>query len=161
MLVTIMVDASWCPTMKVAGYGCWLASQRRRCRYVGQIRRVVSQANVAEQMAVVNAVVASMNQGVTQPGDTVLIRTDCQAAIFLFTERRKPASEDDELTLKAFNQACERYQIQAKFKHIKGHTNNTERASVSNNLCDKFAKEELYKARQHMKLQEIREKHNL
>lgn len=158
MLVTIMVDASWCHDTKVAGYGAWLASERRRTRFAGFIQQQVSQAMVAEAMAVVNSIVGSMNLGVAQPNDTILVRTDCQAAIMLFEGKRKPKDGDDALTLEVFNKVVAKYGVTMRFKHIKGHTNDQHRASVSNSVCDRVAKAQLKIARNLFKLNEIRQK---
>lgn len=161
MLVTIMVDASWCQETKMAGYSAWLASDRLRTRFDGFINQQVSQAMVAEAMAIVNAIVAAMTNGVAKQGDTILVRTDCQAAIQLFEKRRTPKVGDDLLTLKVFNMKVERFGISVRFKHIKGHTDSKDRAALSNNACDKRAKEQLQIARNLYKLNEIRKRCNL
>jgi len=158
MLVTIMVDASWCPDTKAAGYGAWLASERRRCRFTGQIQSTVSQAMVAEEMAIVNAIAGALKRGVALAGDTILVRTDCQAAIQLLQKYRKPSAKEEDEIVSAFDYFVKKYGLQMRFKHIKGHSSNQNRASVSNTVCDRHAREQMQKARAIIKLQQVKEK---
>lgn len=140
MRVTIITDASWCPTTKVAGYGFWVACERGRRRGGGTIKALVPSSLAAEMMAMVNGLCHGMRFGMVANGDVLLIQTDCQAAIDTFRRFRNPGCDVEAQVVEHMETICGTGNITVEYRHVKGHTNGRTPRTYVNNYCDAEAK---------------------
>ena len=147
MRVTIIADASFCPDTNVAGYGYWIASNRGKVGGGDEMKGRVPSSIVAEMQAAVNALYIAARQSLVQHGDSVLIQTDCQAAIDTFEGRRESLNDKEVEALTALIHVRSKLELTILFKHVKGHTRNREARFVTNNLCDERAKDAMRRAR--------------
>jgi ribonuclease HI len=147
MRVTIIADASHCPDTRAAGYGFWVASERGKRGGGGSMRGTVDSSSAAEMMACVNALFHGCFMGLVQPGDHVLVQTDCIAAIQAFEGQRNSLTKDEREAVRSFRSLRKEKSVSVSFRHVKGHTKRTEARYVTNNLCDKRAKEGMRRSR--------------
>jgi ribonuclease HI len=159
MGVTIIADASWCPITRVGGYGCWInAGSRGSKSHQAMLNGFSGCAGTAEMKAIANALHHSMASGLVLSGDHVLIQSDCVGAIEAFNGRRSTIKVEEKEVAEWFRKFTVKHGIGISFKHVKGHTNKSEARFVSNQICDRRAKEEMRRARNLFKLDEIRQK---
>jgi ribonuclease HI len=137
--VTIIADASFDLRYKVAGYGYWIASARGKRPGGGLLRADVQSALQAEMMAVCRALHDGVKLRLIEPGDAVLVQTDCQTAIDIFTGICK--SVKDPLVSGVFEKLCDRHNLRITFRHVKGHTTFLDARYAANRACDARAKE--------------------
>lgn len=147
MRVTIIADASHCNDSGAAGYGYWIASERGKHGGGGFVQRKVGGSIAAEMMAVVNALAIAVKRELVQKGDHVLLQTDCQGAIDAFIGVRTRLPPDERDAKGAFFELKRLHGFTFSFRHVKGHTTRPEARYVTNNLCDKRAKDGLRLAR--------------
>lgn len=140
MRVTIITDASWCPTTKVAGYGFWVACERGRRRGGGTIKTLVPSSMAAEMMAMVNGLCQGMRLGIIASGDALLIQTDCQAAIDTFSKFRNPSDNVEAQVVAHMEELCRTGSLTVEYRHVKGHTAGRTPRTYVNNYCDAEAK---------------------
>lgn len=148
MLVTIIADASYCQETKVAGYGYWVASTRGKKGGGGRMKKTVVNNVVAEMQAVCNALAEGIRAGLVQDSDALIVQTDCRPAIEAFTGQRRRLIEEERACVMAFRKFSTRLRLKWEFRHVKGHTSRKEARYVTNNLCDKRAKEAMREARE-------------
>lgn len=135
MLVTIMVDASWHPQMKMAGFGLWVACDRMKFADGGPLKTEQKSAIVAEIKAIINALHIACKRGAVLAGDTVLIQTDCLGAIDWLEKKVCPHEPS---VIPIWEKMCRH--INVRFRHVKGHTQQQENRFLANGHCDKHAK---------------------
>lgn len=155
MRVTIIVDASYCSSSRAAGFGYWIASERGKMGGGGSMRIPVENSTAAEMLAVCNSLHVARNSDLIQPGDHILIQTDCVAAIEgLKTDFHRQLKVEQEKEARRFLMRFRReHQLTLSFRHVKGHSGRREARYVTNHLCDKRAKAGMRKAREMMKEQ--------
>ncbi|WP_286869477.1 RNase H family protein [Sphingobium sp.] len=152
MRVTIIADASHCTETKAAGYGFWAVSERARHGGGGSFQHPVDTSSAAELLALVNGLFFGKMRGVLDAGDHVLLQTDCQRAIDVLSSNIKVGlTRDERAGKKRFYELTREYACTVSFRHVKGHTNKTEARYVTNNLCDKRAKEGMRLARRRLR----------
>lgn len=155
MNVTILGDASHCPETLAGGYGFWIACERGKRGGSGAFREVVPTSTVAEMMAIVNALYCALRFELVLKGDALLIQTDCEAAIFALTDRRKLTTLESECVLK-MKQFIKDNALEVVYKHVKGHSKNKQSRFLSNNACDRGAKKAMRKKRASLTVTKIR-----
>lgn len=148
MNVTIIADASYCPQTRAAGYGYWVASERGKAPGGGSMRGPVDGSGAAEMMAVCNAIYDALKLGLVEPGDHLLVQTDCQSAILAFDGQRQVMTRDELAAKRSFADLCTRNRLRVRLRHVKGHTNRREARYVTNNRCDQRAREGMQAARE-------------
>lgn len=151
MRVTIITDASWCDMTQAGGYGYWVACERGRERGGAAFRVRPSSSLIAEMMAMVNGLCQAVRSGLVMAGDRVLIQTDCQAAIDIFSGKTDPHNREELQVLTHMKRALKSSSLVVEYRHVKGHTaGNTPRTYV-NNYCDHQARTAMRKLRQNIK----------
>jgi len=161
MFITILADASFCPDTKVGGFGCWVAGSRGKRSFQGMLNGFIDNNNCAEMMAVVNALFLARKNLLVDVGDRVLIQTDCTAAIMAFIGSRQPSTAQEQTVVEWYRRIQVESELKITLKHVKGHSKRNEGRFVSNNICDKQAKQEMQRARNLLKLNEIRNRTGL
>lgn len=147
MLVTIIVDASFCPTTKVAGYGYWIASNRGKLPGGGIIHANTPNSTVAELYAVANGLHIALFSGIAEPQDSIIIQTDCQTVLDVLTGVGKASSKEMKLGLYAVTRIIEANHLLVEYRHVPGHTNGETPRRAANNHCDSRARSFMRKAR--------------
>lgn len=154
MWVTIIADASFCPETKRAGYGYWIASQRGKIGGEGAMSGSVENNIAAEMIALLNGLRAAVSKELILAGDCVLLQTDCQPAIDAFLDKRQTISNQELQLVNGYTKFVKRLELKVRFKHVKGHSENTEAKFIVNNICDRNAKRNMRKARDAFRKQE-------
>lgn len=172
MLITLFSDASMCEKQRVGGWAAWLKSGRAYGAHrIGAPFAVrVNDTAMAESMAVVNALSMALRDGFIHPEDTVLVQTDNDSVMSVLTGQarrrmsktvrlRKGLSRSQAKAIirernaeiaavaHAFRSCIERYGLEIRWRHVKGHRGNTDRRSAVNTYCDKMAKQHMRSAR--------------
>lgn len=151
MNVTILCDASYCPQYRVAGYGFWIACQRKRFGGGGAIKSSVDGTNTAEMMAICNAIWHGVGQKAIEKGDSLLIQSDSLAAIDRLDEKKVVSvTEQQQEVITYFREIILKMDFSVKFRHVKGHTAHQEARFVANRMCDKRAKFHMRAARKQL-----------
>lgn len=144
MRVTVIADASYDSRYKVGGYGYWIASERGKRPGGGPLRGEIFSSHVAEMMAICRAVHDGVKQKLIQPGDNVLIQTDCIGAIASLNRAVKSKAvtlpAEEKLVCEVFYELRNKHKLEVRFRHVKGHTNNEEARFAANRACDARAK---------------------
>lgn len=154
MNVTVLCDASYCPDMRLAGYGYWIACQRGKRGGSGRIESHVGDVNSAEMMAICNTIWHGVNNGLIERGDILLIQTDSLASIDRLEGKREVKVTEQQQTIIAyFEKIVRRLDIGYSFRHVKAHTNLDAPRYRANRMCDLRARKEMLEAR---RLQTIR-----
>lgn len=115
------------------------------------MRDRVQGSAAAEMLAVCNALYIAHAHQLVQHGDAVLLQTDCLAAIQAFEDQRQVKNPDEVAAVRYFRTIRKEQSLRVSFKHVKGHTTRPEARFVTNNLCDKRAKEGMRQARATLK----------
>ena len=153
MRVTVLADASWCPSTGAAGYGYWIASDRGS-RGGGNVLSRATTNNDAEMMAVVNTLHIALTAGLIESGDVVLVQTDSSHAISRFTRAGANATSVEREVIAALRWIVREHKLTISYKHVKGHTNrNTHTAARfgANRMCDLRARRYMNEARRRLR----------
>lgn len=111
------------------------------------MRDQVDTSSAAELLAMVNGLFFAKMKGIVEAGDHVLLQTDCQRAIDVLESRISTLTKDERAGKKRFYELKREFGCSVSFRHVKGHTRRTEARYVTNNLCDKRAKDGMRLAR--------------
>jgi ribonuclease HI len=155
MRVTIISDASRCMQTGAAGYGFWVASARARFAGGGPFRESTPSVEVAESLAICNAISVAISRGAVQPGDEVLIQTDCLNAIDILSGKRTSLREAEGVAFNFLQNVRTAHNLTLAFRHVKGHSTLPGARYTTNRLCDKRAKAGMRQARQDWAAQEL------
>lgn len=155
MHVTILADASHCPDTKAGGYGYWIASQRGKKGGSGQFKDRVATSTLAEIMALANSLYEAVRHSLVIEKDVVLFQTDCEAAIFGFTKKRK-VSTDEFTTVNYVDKLAKHLNLTIQFKHVKGHSSDKAARFAANNACDRAARKAMRKARDKVRINDAK-----
>lgn len=159
MNVTLITDASWCPSERVSGYGYWVACARGKLGGGGRCATTsVETSTVAEMMAVCNALFECYKAGYIVKQDLILIQTDCVAAIKAFEGTRfTNLNPQERMVVKYLHELQKALELSITFRHVKAHTQVQDARSVTNRMCDKVAKKFMREARNSQKVRAIKE----
>lgn len=111
----------------------------------------IDSSNAAEMAAMVNGLFLACMAKIAQEGDHVLLQTDCTGAIAALESKRTELTRDERAAKRRFFEIKKEFGVTVSFKHVKGHTTRTEARYVTNNLCDKRAKNGMRLARKKLK----------
>lgn len=138
MLVTIFSDASYCPKIKRASWGGWVKSERGVARGGGVLRGTISDINISEARALVNAVHLGLRDQVLHKGDRIIAQTDndCVMKVLNYAGPRDEWRETAELARKLLGD----HQLELTWRHVKGHKGYTSKRSSVNVYCDRVAR---------------------
>lgn len=157
MRVTIIADASFCPDLKVAGFGYWIASDRGKTGGGGALKGTIANNVVAEMMAVCNGLHQAIFKGLVLAGDEVLLQSDCRPALDAFARVRSKLSEAEHRVVMALDKLISSGNLDVTYRHVKGHSKDKASRYVANECCDKRAKKHLRKARGQVYIDKIKE----
>lgn len=156
MNVTILADASHCPETKAGGYGYWIASARGKKGGSGALNGSIASSTLAEMMAIANAIHHGVKLNLVQGHDILLIQTDCESAIFAFTNKRKGSAEEKKV-VEYVQKVMGLLKLTIEYKHVKGHTNSSEARFAANNACDRAARKAMRRARDKIRLEQLKQ----
>lgn len=170
MNVTLFSDASLCSHTGKGGWAAWLKSDEGTVKGGGSFRHLTIDTGIAEAMAAVNGVHLGLRQGLIRPGCRLLIQTDNNSvwqilenqirrkvtARALSREGADPAVlERDvdhrnmliDLVVAKFSDMVERYGLEVRWRHVKGHRGTVDARSAVNTYCDQTARAHMELAR--------------
>ena len=147
MLVTLMTDASHCPTTGAGGFGFWCVSNRGKLMGGKPLFGKVLDAYSAEAKGVANSLVIAFRSGVIQQGDKVIIQLDNIAVVAGINGKQRKIRKDIKEVLVFINNFKIENNITIECRHVKGHSKNTDNRYTANKHCDKRAKEQMKLAR--------------
>lgn len=163
MMLTLFVDASYCPRTHAAGYGAWAKRDgwKQGTTFGGRLGSGFLQSHEAELAAIATALVYLHENGHLDEVETVLVQSDCMRALELLVakagaritnhrkaatvERRKMAvaSPAERRAIEVIRDASPRLLM---VRHVRGHSTGSTRQGV-NNLCDRIAGVHMRRAR--------------
>lgn len=147
--VTIVSDASVCPTTGAAGYGFWCVSNRGRHAGGGAFKTPSRNPNLAEIMAIANALHVALALGIAAAGDRILIQTDSICAIDVLDgrTRRRKALEHLFAAGDAYQKRKLEHSLTVEFRHVKGHSKVEDSRSLAQRHADRRARKGMKDAR--------------
>lgn len=145
MLVTVMTDASVCPT-GAAGYGFWIVSKRGGTPGGSPFKTLIKDSYEGEFKAVVNAISYGLKHALIEATDEILVQLDNKGVVSLLNNQVPPRSDTKEAydILKSLIQTN---QITLRARHVKGHSNVKDQRSKANKMCDMRARLAMKEAR--------------
>lgn len=155
MHVTIIADASRCLQTGASGYGFWIASPRSKFAGGGSFKLPTPSVEVAESLAICNALHVALAREAVQEGDQILIQTDCINAIDILSGKRKTLREDERVAFDFLQALRAAHSLTLAFRHVKGHSTLTGARYTTNRLCDQRAKAGMRKAREELRSKEL------
>lgn len=152
MWINIIADASFCNDTKCGGYAFFVSSERGKFGDKGQFTVPLVSNVHAEMAALANGVYAACNKKKVLDGDSILIQSDCIAALEALSGDRDNLNEHETKVRDSLLSIKEYYRLSFRFKHIKGHSNKDgaeipDARSLANVICDKKARKEMNRAR--------------
>jgi ribonuclease HI len=156
MLVSVFADASFDPETRAGGFGYWSKSLRGQHSGGGPFKSLARNSGIAEMMACLNALHMTFVHLIAWPGDTILIQTDCTAAIAAF-ERKRILQEDERIIVDGLVALLQIKNATVRWKHVKGHTNGEQPRLWVNNQCDHLAKMGMREARAQARVEPLPE----
>lgn len=145
MRVTIMTDASVCPT-GAAGYGFWIVSARGGTPGGGAFKSHIKDGYEGEFKAVVNALSYGVSNNLIQANDDLLVQLDNKGVIEILKGKAKPRA-DLEVAHAMLKKILSTHNLKLKARHVKGHTNVKDQRSKANAMCDMRARLSMKEAR--------------
>lgn len=142
MLVTLIVDASWCHMTKAGGFGFWIASERYKGPGGGRFRTLVESATEAEAAGIVNATSLCLQRGQISEKDTLLVQCDCTGALDTLQGKAGKSSGLGRIR-EVWERIVNEYKLTVRYRHVKGHTNHAAGRFAANRHCDTRAKEHM------------------
>lgn len=184
MNVTLFSDASLCSHTGKGGWAAWLKSDEGTVRGGGSFHHLTIDTGVAEAMAAVNGVHLGLRQGLIRRGCRLLIQTDNNSVWQILENqiRRKvtarslrrenadaAALERDvdhrnmliDLVVAKFTDLVARYELEVRWRHVKGHRGKTDPRSAVNTYCDQTARAHMELARGAAKKRRLSRKQRL
>lgn len=145
MLVTIIVDASFCPHNHVGGCGYWIASKRGCLSGGSSFKKQLANSVIAEIYAIANALHSAISKSLVLSGDEVLIQSDCLTAISLYQGNKKEKNQgsEEKQAMLIFNLLKTENDLTIRFRHVKGHSSIKDNRSKSQRMCDMIAKKHM------------------
>lgn len=144
--ITIITDASFCPNTKAAGYSCWIASNGGKQAFEGPLN-APRDNNVAETMAIVNALWHGFKHGLIKPKSDILIQSDSETAIGILKGEKIPSNQQYRDAVAYVQGLVSRYSLTLRYKHVPGHTKGADSRTRAQNHCDVAAKRQMLRQR--------------
>ena len=153
MRATVIVDASFCPQLKVGGWAAWVRfDDKVLLKEHGVIRSTEElTATKAEAMAAVNGVWLAARRGAV----SILLQSDCMAVVDMIQGFPSPKIEHIWQELFA---ALPDHELTISGRHVKGHTFGTDARSWVNNWCHDQAYSAMKTARNKKRKERQRER---
>jgi len=155
MLVTVNTDCSYHPYFKVGSYAFWVVSNEFKIKKSSIFKEPeMKSSDEAEIKSILNAVWLTLRQ--SNSISKLVINTDSQNAIYVFTDNRKMCRKYRLGKFKKYrqkyNDICRKYRKRSgvdiktnnEFRKVLAHDNTDESRNWVNDWCDRKAKEELW-----------------
>ncbi|MBS7812295.1 ribonuclease H family protein [Roseococcus pinisoli] len=146
-LITLICDASWCPTTNAGGWAIWWKSSAKSGKASGFFNTPFAKSYIAEAAAIVNGLHRADAQGAQ-----VLVQTDCLSAISLLRDKPKPASGADALMVwERFCSVSTHTGARVTFRHIKAHSGTDTPRTWVHDMLDQEARFQMRLRRHELK----------
>ena len=155
--ITIITDASFCADTKAAGYGIWIASTHGRKAFEG-ILEAPKDNNVAEAMAIANALWHGIKSNLIKPGSNILIQSDSETAIRVAKGEYQSNNPQMTKVTEYVLSVKQLFGLVLRYKHVPGHTKGADSRTRAQINCDSAARRQMQWQRQILQpLQPIKE----
>lgn len=168
MIVTVIVDASFCHLTKAAGYGVAIVSDLGRLTYGNRFRDHPESSTEAETLALANALWIVERKVDTKPGDRIVAQSDCKHALRVMglTEKDGPwpagVTQREKDAHALVHAMLVRKGLTLDLKHVKGHDYASDKPrSYVQQTCDDNAKHHMERMRQGLRKRERRRRSKL
>lgn len=137
--ITIITDASFCPVTKAAGYGIWIAAAAHgRKAFEGPLDKPADN-NVAEAMAIGNALWHGFNSGLLSADCNILIQSDSESAIRAASGEYTGNNKQLHNVANYVRKLQQEYRLTLRYKHVPGHTKGADNRTRAQIKCDEAA----------------------
>lgn len=137
IICTVLTDASWCPDNKVAGWAAWIVCNDERVKKFDTFYGLIESSFEAEVKAILNGLWLAKNAFNTNHYHVV---SDCVMAMDALQGKHNSKEWQNKMVDIVGT-------ARVTFKHVKAHTNATDKRSWVNNWCDMQAKLSMRKLR--------------
>lgn len=129
LIVTLVTDASFCPSTRAAGWAAWAKSDRGFVKKCGIISKPLGNNNEAEFCAIANGLFIALQSTVCMPGDLVILQTDSHFAYHRLSGKKwaqavssKKVQPVHDSAKSVFQEMIKRHNLRLEVRQIKGHT---------------------------------------
>jgi ribonuclease HI len=140
--ITIIADASFCSETKAAGYGAWIAGSLGRRAFEGPLN-APRDNNVAETMAIVNALWHGFKTGLIKAKSDILIQSDSETAIAILKGDKVASNQQYRDAVAYVHRLVSCFSLTLRYKHVPGHTKGADSRTRAQNHCDIAAKRQM------------------
>jgi ribonuclease HI len=144
--VTIYTDASLCPETKAAGWACWMRNEKATHQAGGPFKALMPDSTAAELGAIANALHTCIERGLVPDGGLAVIVTDNMTAKRAIEERWINHPRYGRFVRVAAD-LMDRNGIKPRMNFVKSHDRTDGHRSSLNNLVDRWARQQMEKAR--------------
>lgn len=155
MRATIICDGSYCPETGAVGYGYWIRSYGKLLKGGGHVDYPIACSIGAEMIAVANSLYHACEGGILEQGVTVLVQTDCVAAIERFQGMDRTLDATMNRAVRYLMHLQSKWGVVINFRHVKGHTIRTDPRYYCNRFCDKTAKTHMREKREQLRKKDV------
>lgn len=146
--ITIYTDASHCQTTFAAGWACWIkADGRPGVLKSGAFRERIVNSNQAEMGAVANGIVVARHVALPQPGDFLIIVTDCEHVQAVLNGARRMLTKTERRMLDFIRRMVADLGCTLRANKVKAHDASDGARSWVNGLVDSSARHRMRLAR--------------
>jgi ribonuclease HI len=139
--ITINTDASFHPVHQKGGYAFYIISDLFKIQKGGMFKHEPKTPQEAEEMCIGNAIATLLAQSELPTCKLLIINSDCKYA---FNAIKNPSGIKQTTARKVYELLHELVEKlgnpEYQFRHVKAHTNITDKRTWVNDWCDKEAK---------------------
>lgn len=147
MNVSIFADASLCPKTRVAAWGAYCRSDRGISYEGAALKSSYKVTGDAELHAIVNAVHLAFRSGVAQPGDILLVQSDCAEAIRMIEGEQPARRRGSKAGVDKLHALVKSKNAKLSMRHVKGHSGRGTGRFAANTHCHQLAIEAMREKR--------------
>lgn len=147
-VVSIFVDASYCPDTKLAAYAFQVQGDGKPVYGCDLIPGHCESSNTAELTGLFAALTTANAHGRLAIGAKLFVYTDSQFVIDRVWRLRGRNSEQQSYLSNLIRTMFESFQLQTRYQHVRGHSGVLGPFTGAIRYCDSLAKERLNEARE-------------
>ena len=146
-VVSIFVDASYCPTTKLAAYAFQVQGDGKPVYGCDAIPGKCESSNTAELTGLYAALTTANAHGRLMIGAKLFVYTDSQFVIDRVWRLKGKSSEMQAHLAKRIRSMFDAFQLQTRYEHVRGHSGVIGPITGAIRYCDSLAKDRLNQER--------------
>lgn len=139
ILISLFTDASFSHKKREGGWAFWAKKKNITAWGGGKFKRQLRSSNEAELCAVANAVVELEKRRILTANCHVLIQTDSDHTVRAFSKSPPTMSPLEIEARQIVVNRAKHNQWSFNLRHVKGHSSNSAKRFIVNNLVDRHA----------------------